>query len=136
VLIFLLFVNKKRTFAGPQRQYSAIFHSPQPIAQFSKLFPGQILQERDWWLREGWDGWLRKGMGGLVSSTPAWHGKLSGYESRHPSKIKKSTINGRHKQRTGQHILARQKNSNKKCTLEYKIFPDDIASQSILLHCR
>jgi hypothetical protein len=43
------------------------------------------------------EGWVAKG--------PACHGKLSGFESGHPSTI----INGRHKQRSGQHTLARKK---------------------------
>jgi hypothetical protein len=40
---------------------------------------------------------------------PACHDKLSGFDSRHPSKI----VNGRYKQRTGLHSLARQINTQK-----------------------
>jgi hypothetical protein len=42
-------------------------------------------------------------MVGQDVSAPACHGKFSGFESRHSSKI----INGQHKQRNGQHTLAR-----------------------------
>ncbi len=39
----------------------------------------------------GWlskrDGWLSKGNWWLVGSAPACHGKLSGFESRHPLEI-------------------------------------------------
>ncbi len=79
------------------------------------------------------DGWLSRGMGGKergwiakkvgwVAKKGGWAAKLvacplarmlrehSEFEFRHPSKI----INGRHKQRSGQHVLARQKNIKKK----------------------
>ncbi len=41
--------------------------------------------------------------------------QLSGFESRHLPKI----LNGRHKQRSGQHTLARQKNNTKKDDVEH-----------------
>ncbi len=57
-------------------------------------------------LRDGWlsrrDGWLSRYRASLLR-------QYSGFESRHPSKI----VNGRHKRRSGQHTLARQKNIQK-----------------------
>jgi hypothetical protein len=49
-------------------------------------------------------------MGGQVRSGPACHGKLSGLETRHFSKIR----NGRHYLRSAQDTLARPKNIQKK----------------------
>jgi hypothetical protein len=49
-------------------------------------------------------------MDGSAGSALACHDKLSGFESRHPSKIRP----GRHKQMSGQHTLARQNNNLKK----------------------
>ncbi len=66
------------------------------FSHFSKLSSQEknlstIQKLRDGWLRQLGDGWLSR--------------QRAGFESRHPSKIK----NGRHKWRTGRHILARQK---------------------------
>jgi hypothetical protein len=60
------------------------------------------------------NGWLNREMGGQEGR---WVAKLevrllrqlSGFESRHFSKVQ----NGRHKQRSGQHTTAHQKNKKK-----------------------
>ena len=68
-----------------------------------------------WWLCEE-DGWLCWEMGGIVTETggdvgsaPAGYGSTLGSNPDISRKYK----NGRHKQRSSQHTLARQKNIQK-----------------------
>jgi hypothetical protein len=52
----------------------------------------------------------KKEMGGEIGSAPAGSGSSLDSNAAHLSKIQ----NGRHKQRSGQHTLARQKNIKKR----------------------
>ncbi len=54
------------------------------------------------WVAKHGDEWLSRGMGGKIGSAPVCHSSLSGFESRHPSKIMKY--------KNDQNTLARPKN--------------------------
>jgi hypothetical protein len=66
--------------------------------------------------RDGWSSKRNRSLGEkdgrlrCIVSAPSWHGKLSGFESRQTSL---KVINGRHKQKSGQHTLACQKKYRK-----------------------
>ncbi len=77
---------------------------------------GWVVNLRVWMVKVG--GWVAKleGMGGLVGSAPACYGSTLSSNSG-PSKF----INGRHKHRNNQYIVARQKKYTKSMQSKQKI---------------